>query len=516
MTVDRRCLAVLAGLFAVAVILAVIMVRPIESGSIGPDAAAPVIHFERITAGRHLEGYLGQTPKPLLTVVYGGLYSLTHDWRAISWSAIIAYALSVVLATALAWRLAGATAGAFIAIGFLGSSALLVDLAYAYAVCWALLAWLVAGLAVTARPPHYGWAGLALMLGSLARIETLLVVGTATVAIAVAEFRAWRHQGPPPPRAAYLVLVGFLSIAVLLAHDWLLTGDPLFWANIAQEASENVGGVRGPVRVALWLAQHVATMAPLLPFAAFGVVVLIRRRDWQLALGLLALGPGIAAFLLLLAVRGTFVSARYAAPIDLALLFLAGLGTTVVDVPLVRRRISRYLRSQSARRLLPVAVGALAGLAFAPIGPLDPEVRRVAAEQVRLHANARQAMEAIRGSLVAPPSWRTFDSSGGSQARALLIVPSQLRAQAVVDLDLPLTAVTKAKANQIDAAKGRPEIGQIIYRDRVAVGDSPMYAMFEVDQPVAFDRFSVVPILVDPINGMWVVRIAEAGAAAPG
>src|SRR6266516_1189049 len=97
-------LATLGGLFLVAATLGVVMVRPIESGSIGPDAAAPVIHFERIAAGRHLEGYLGQTPKPLLTLVYGALYSVTHDWRSIAWSAIAAYALAVVLATSLAWR----------------------------------------------------------------------------------------------------------------------------------------------------------------------------------------------------------------------------------------------------------------------------------------------------------------------------------------------------------------------------------------------------------------------------
>jgi hypothetical protein len=214
----------------------------------------------------------------------------------------------------------------------------------------------------------------------------------------------------------------------------------------------------------------------------------------------------VAAFLVFLAARGTFVSARYAAPIDLSLLFTAGLGLTIVDVPLIRRRLSRVLRSGRTRQLLPVAAGAAAALAFAPLGPLDRDVRTVVAEQVRLHANARQAMEVIRDSLGRVPSWRTTRPDT-AQARILVIVPSQLRAQAVVDLDLPLTAVAKAKASQLNPAKGRPEVGQIIYRDRVDVGDSTAFAIFEVDRQVTIGRFSVVPLLADPIRGMWVVRI---------
>ena len=500
-------LAALGGLFLVATTLAVVMVRPIESGSIGPDAAAPVIHFERIAAGHHLEGYLGQTPKPLLTLVYGALYGVTHDWRSIAWSAIAAYALAVVLATSLAWRLCGAISGAFMAVAFLGSSTLLVDIASAYAVSWALVTWLIAGLAVTARPPRYGVLGIALMLGSLARIETLLVVGAAATAILLAEVHArWRHR-PVPTRPAYLVLVGFLAIPVLFVHDWLLTGDPLFWARIAQENSEGVANIRGPIQVVLWLGLHVFTMAALVPFAALGAIQLARRREWQLGLGLLVLGPGVAAFLVFLAARGTFVSARYAAPIDLSLLFTAGLGLTIVDVPLIRRRLSHALRSGRTRELLPVAAGAAAALAFAPFGPLDRDVRNIVAEQVRLHANARQAMQVIRVSLGPVPSWRT-NPPDTAQARILVIVPSQLRAQAVVDLDLPLTAVAKAKASQLNPAKGRPEIGQIIYRDGVDAGDSTDFAIFEVDRQVTIGRFSVVPLLVDPIRGMWVVRIA--------
>ena len=138
------------GLFIVAVLLELVVLRPFASASIGPDAAAPVVHFLRITSGQHLEGYLGQTPKPLLTLVYGVLYSLFHDWRPIVWASIAVFAACVVLGGVLGRRVAGVAGGAFIAVGILLSSVLLADLMLAYSVSWALLGWLVAGLAVTA------------------------------------------------------------------------------------------------------------------------------------------------------------------------------------------------------------------------------------------------------------------------------------------------------------------------------------------------------------------------------
>ena len=89
----RWRVAILGGLFVVAFVIAFAMVRPIASASIGPDAAAPVIHFERLLAGQRLDGHLTQTAKPLLTAIYGVLYAATGDWRPIAWAAIAAFAL---------------------------------------------------------------------------------------------------------------------------------------------------------------------------------------------------------------------------------------------------------------------------------------------------------------------------------------------------------------------------------------------------------------------------------------
>lgn len=503
-----RRFALLGGLFLAAAAFAFLLVRPIDTASIGPDAAAPVVHFQHIVAGHHLEGYLGQTPKPLLTVIYGILYSTTQDWRAIAWASIAAFALCVVLGGLLGQRIGGLAGGAFVAVGFAISAVLLTDVAYAYAVCWALLAWLVAALAVTARPPRYAIAGLALMLGTLARLETLIVVVVATGGLALAEIVARRSDRPRPDRRAYLILLGFLAIPVMLVHDLLLTGDPLFWAKIAQLNSVGAAGIRGPLQVAVWLAAHLAGEAPLLPLAALGAFVLIRQRQWALVLGLLALGPGVAAFLVYLGARGIFVSARYADAIDLALLFTAGMGLLAIDAPLVRRLLSRSVPAVRRWVFVPVVAGALAGLAFAPIGLLDTTVRNTILTQVRLHANEQRAMAAIRAELRSPSACLTAARASGVPVRSMVIVPSRLRVQAVVDLGLPLTEV--AKPGGITKVAGIPAPGQIIYHDRLDAETGKAFAIYEIDHPVTLGAVRLVPLLADAKRSFWVVRVDQA------
>jgi hypothetical protein len=503
-----RRLAVLGGLFLVAATYAFLLLRPVETAPIGPDAAAPVVHFQHIVAGRHLEGYLGQTPKPLLTVVYGVIYSAAHDWRPVAWAAIAAFALCVVLGGLLGYRVGGYVSGAFVAVGILLSTVLLTDLALAYSVSWALLAWLVAGLAVTSERPRYGIAGVALMIGTLARLETLIVVIVAAGSLAVAEILARRGRGPRPARGAYLILLGFLAIPVMLLHDWLLTGDPLFWAKIAQLNSVGAANIRGPLQIAASLGLHLAGMAPLLPLAAIGAFILVRQRRWPLALGLLALGPGVAAFLVYLGFRGVFVSARYVAPIDMSLLFTAGLGLPAVDAPTVRRWLSGTLPIDRHRVLVPVLVGVLGALFFAPKGIVDSSTRTFIATQVQLHANEQRAMAAIRAELGSPSACLTAARSSDPPVHSTVIVPSRLRVQAVVDLDLPLTDV--AKPSGITRVAGLPAPGQIVYHDRLDGQTDKSYAIYEIDHPVVVGAVRLVPLLADVKRGMWVIRVDDA------
>ena len=104
----------MVGVFLASVAVAAYVIRPWIAAPLAFDTAASVLHFDRIVSGHYLERPLTTTPKPNLTLVYGLIYSATHDWRAISFAALGAWGLSVVLAARLAWRLGGALAAAFL------------------------------------------------------------------------------------------------------------------------------------------------------------------------------------------------------------------------------------------------------------------------------------------------------------------------------------------------------------------------------------------------------------------
>src|SRR5215210_3959513 len=110
---DRRpelSTLLVAGAFILAALAGLWIVRPIAVAPIGPDAAAPVIAWERLVAGHRLEGYLSQTSKPLLTAVYGVAYAIAGDFRAVSIVAILSFAALAAAATRLALRLSGLAA----------------------------------------------------------------------------------------------------------------------------------------------------------------------------------------------------------------------------------------------------------------------------------------------------------------------------------------------------------------------------------------------------------------------
>jgi hypothetical protein len=504
--------AVPIGLFLASVAYAVALVRPISSAAIGRDAAAPVIHFERILAGRHLETYIGITSKPLITVINGVLYTISHDWRPVVWAEIAAFALCVVFGWILGRRVAGLAAGAFVGVGILVSPALVDELAFAHAVPWALLMWLIAGLAVTADRPRYALAGIALAAGATARLEGLLVVALALVVLIAAESMGRLRRRPPPPRGAYLLLLGFLAIPVMLLHDWLLAGDPLLWAKIAQINSDAAPDtVQSPLWVMGWLGLHLMSQAPLVLLAGLGAFQLLRRRSWPLVFGLLALGPGVAAFLVALAIRDVFFSARYAETMDLALLVAAGIGLSAIDVPALHASVSRFADSSGRALVASVTAGAIAAAAFAPIGVLDATLRQTVGHEIQLLRDEQRAVEAIRRALAGVPSWRdgTGQLSGG---RPRLLVPARLLEQLIVDLDLSALAVARTTPTGVDISKGRLLVGQIVYHDRLDDVADARYAVLEVDQPTTIGSVRLVPLLADKSRGMWVLRVDPAAS----
>jgi len=500
-----------AALLGVATLVAVVRIRPQAAGQIGYDSAAAVLYFDRIMAGRHLEAFVAATPKALLTVVYGATHAIFGDWRVISALSVLVYGLNVTLAALLAKRLAGPVAAGFAAVGLIGSVALLEDASAAYAVGWAVLGWLVAGLALTWSRPRYALAGTALLLAGLARFETLLIAGTATVVLVGATVAARRWPSLRPPRAAWLLLISLAAFPLQMIHDWLLTGDP-FWAEAVPAIVSADVQVIGPVTALQHAISHYLSMGPLVLLALLGAAHLVTRKAWAIALGLAVLGPGIVAFIVFLAARQIYISGRYFYPADIAVLFAASLGVGTLRVPVLRlRRISRDLPA-ALRVVGPILGGAIvAALVVSPYAPLDRDLTKKIRTNLALFQNVNAALPAMRAAIDAIPGVRAFPSDGSPRRRgddrAVLLVPFLLQPRLAVDLGLPVTAISSSSAARISATGSYPAPGQIVYHDSRNDLPAAPFRLLEVTAPTTVGSIRIVPLAADPVRQFWLVRI---------
>lgn len=499
-------------LFLLGCLSAAFVSLPLRTGQVGYDSAASVLYFDRLTAGRQLEAFVTATPKPLLTIVYGVIHALFGDWRVISWLAIVAFGLSVSLAGALALRLGGVTAAAFTAAAFLTSPTLLLDVSLSYALVWALLGWLAAGLALTDRRPRYGLAGLALLLAGMARFESLLLAAAAVVAVAVWVLLARRRRVAGPPRRAWLVAIGLLALPIQLLHDWLLTGEPLFSQIVPVRGS--VGApLLGAVGRAVWLGQRYLDSGALVALALLGAILLIRRRRWPVLAGLAVLGPGVGAFLIYLEARQIYVSTRYAGPIDLAVLFAAGIGFGAVAVPALSGMLGAVAGSRRAG--LRIAVSALAAILIAASSRTLLAAVSTSRNNLALHRATDAAERVIAPALTAGAGSRDVPAArpgawSEAPSNAVLLVPVLLRPQMAVDLGLPLTAVDGLDASRLAPGGRGLRVGQIVFHHRRADGPDAAFAILEVSAATTVGSLRIVPLASDVRLGWWVVRIDSA------
>jgi hypothetical protein len=557
-------LAIGGGLLAI--VLAAVVIRPLEAATIDPDAAASVLYFERLVGGTRLEAFVPTTPKPLLTVVYGLAWSALHDWRALVWATIVAFGIAVVLAGWWIARVGRAAAGrsgpwaasagsivaaSFVMTGLAVSPDLVLEVSRANSLVWALFGWLVAGLAMTGARRHPGLAGAALLVAGLARFETFAIVGAAGLALVAQAILARAGRGRPTAHRDWLVLVGALALPIACVHDLLLTGDPLYWATVpARYTQLYVPGAEpvGPLEYARVLVSRYTPEWPLLALAGIGLATLVARRVWVGVVGLAGLGGGVVVLLFLLAARGTYISARYDEPLDLALLGLAGIGlgalvATVVAAVVAkvaagrtrssgRGRSAGELRSageqpgwagevRSAREqpgwagvLLAAAGGAsLALVAAWPPALLDARVGRELDLVRTASANAGAYMSRL--SELAAPSEPADVAGGGSgsgprpagapladPAGARVFVPSLLRPRIAVEAGAPLTALGDTYAAFVAPVPWTGlHAGQRIYHDRAADRPDALDEALEAD-PLILGQAQASVELIDDARGV--------------
>jgi hypothetical protein len=473
-----------------------LLVRLPGPATLDPDEHAAVLYFDRLVAGDRLEEPLLSSPKPLLTVVHGLAWRAGHDWRLLEALGVAAFALAVVCLARAAGRLGGPPAGAATVLAVAGSGPLVLQAARGNSMVFALAGWSVALDALTrgtgptgsgrdgSPGPAWGLAAGALLVAGLARAESWLLLPLA----AGYGLLAWRRG----ERRAVLLVLPLAAPLLWLAHDWLLTGDPLYAVRVPGRYTDLVSG-RQVVPPADWLAlvaRRYLADPLLLALAAAGAIWLARRRAWLWLVALGATGIGVLALLGLQAWQGTYISWRYFDPADLAVRLTAAFGAAA----LATWAAGRLVRGRGA------VAGAvlLVGVACWPLAPGDPVVSSTLDRDTRLSANAATAIGVLAP--VAAEQGTIVTASGPQRVRV------------AVELGLPLERVRDlflaGRAAPLDQALAG---SAAVFHD--ADGDRPTerFAPLSVTVPRRVGKVSLVPLRTDPGRGLYVHRIQEQG-----
>jgi hypothetical protein len=548
-----------------------VLIRLPGPAVLDPDEHAAALYFDRLAAGQRLEEPLLSAPKPLLTLVHGLAWTVGHDWRLLEALTVAAFALAVVCLARAAGRLAGWPAAAAVAVAVAGSGPLVLQTARGNSLVFALAGWSVALDALTRSPPGplevparsdaparpdasaggaaptggsgarpgWGLAAAALALAALARVEGWLLLPLA----AAYGVLAWRRG----ERRAALLLAPLAVPLLWLAHDWLLTGDPLYALGVPERYTDLVAG-REIVPPASWLAlvgRRYAADPLLLALAAAGAVWLARRRAWVWLAGLGVASVGVLTLLGFEAWQGTYVSWRYFDPADVAVRLAGAIAAARLSTAAVPRlrpaaaRIATAIAASGRRRVLtehhPPAVaggrrrvptehhdppagaasgrglsgaawaGATAGAALLvgvacwPLAPWDPGVDSTLDRDTRLSANAATAVGVLRPVAEEPGT--------------IVAVSGPQRVRVALELGLPLDRVRDlflaARAAPLDRALAG---SAAVFHD--ADGDRPpeRFAPLSVTTPTTVGTVELEPLRTDPRRGVYVHRVREAGS----
>jgi hypothetical protein len=503
-----------------------LLVRLPGPATLDPDSHASVLYFDRLVAGDRLEDPLLSSPKPLLTVVHGLAWHAGHDWRLLEAVSVAGFALAVVCLARAAARLGGPPAAAAAALAVAGSGPLVLQAARGNSMIFALAAWSVALDALTSARTGgdrggsraaWGVAAAALVVAGLARAESWLLLPL----VAGYGLVVWRRGD----RRGLLLLLPLAAPLLWLAHDWLLTGDPLYAVRVPGRYTDLVSG-RQAVPPGDWIAlvaRRYAADPLLLVLAGAGTVWLFRRRTWVWLAALGTTGFGVLALLGLEAWQGTYVSWRYFDPADVALRLTAALGAAALATAAAGRLAGR---GREGGPMPAVAVGGpgrwagvgavggrgwwagvaavagavlLVGAACWPLAPGDPLVGSTLDRDSRLSANTATAVTVLRP-LAADPG-------------AVIVASGPQRLRVAVELGLSLDRVRDLFLAGRAAPLDRALAGSVaVFHD--ADGDRPpeRFAPLSITTPTRVGSVELVPLRTDPDRGLYVHRVAQRGS----
>jgi hypothetical protein len=465
-----------------------VLVRLPGPAGLDPDEYAAALYFDDLVHGRRLQEFLLSAPKPLLTLVHGLAWAVTHDWRAGVALTVAAFAVAVTALARAAWRLAGPPAALAVTVAMVGSSALVLQVARGNSVIWALAGWAVA-LDALARPRRrWGLAAAALLLAGLARAESWLLLPPAAVLGLV----AWRRG----ERRALLLLAPLAAPLLWAGHDLLLAGDALYSLKVPERYTEVVSG-RQVIPPAGWielLARRYARSPLLGALALLGVVWLARRRAWLWLGGIGALTVGTLALLGAEAWRGTYISFRYYDPADAGVRVLGALGVAW----LAAAALAWLGRRRQARARLAAAGAVVAGAVMAaacwPLAPLDAGVGPTLDRADRSSRNTASAIRALRPVAAAPAS--------------VVAVSGPQRYRVVLELGLPLERVRDLYLGTLAQPLEQALAGAAaVYHDRGGDQPAPRFGPLELTGTGRLGVLEVEPLLTDPGQGLYVLQV---------
>ncbi len=519
---------VVVGAMLATLLVSLVILRPFGPAMNDSDSAASVVYFQHLVGGRQLEAMVTTTPKPLLTIVYGITWSLTGAWSTLTLETIVVFTVAVGLTTSIMLRIGLPAAAAFAVVALVGWPELLVEVAHANSLIWALAGWLIAAWALGRGSPRPWLVGGAVFLAALARIETFWLVGAAAAAVAVLGVRGFgprRTAGTRDEetttirRLAPVVIGGALALAVMGLHDWLLTGQAFFWAGVPASYTAIVDpGLRPLDLREFWgrlVVPHYAHDVPTLALAIVGIAGLVASRRWLLATAIVALAAGVFVTLALLAVRGVYVSDRYWEEADVALRLAAAFGAGWLVLLAGRRGRALLGRDSVADRLRTPALAGLGiavalVLAWSVIGRAEIDKPLDASRTASIHLDL---VEPRLGPLLAGATGAVVAAHGVElplvdPAAARLIAPRADLWRIVADTGVPLPAIGDSflafRATD-PATLLRP--GQWVFHDVTVDGRGGRYAVLEVSRPEVVGSIRIVPILADPASGIWLLRI---------
>jgi len=455
-----------------------------------PDEHASSRYFQLLIHRRRLGEFVYSAPKPLLTVVDGVAWTLTHDWRAITALTVAAFAVAVVTLARAAGRLVqgfgGPVVAAAVTVALTSSGALILQVARGNSVVWALAGWGVAADALTRGRRRWGIAGVALLLASLARAESWLLLPLAA-ALAVL---GWRRG----ERRALLLLLPLAAPLLWFGHDLALSGDALYSLRVPERYTDLISGrqVIPPGRWLVQLGRRYGRSPLLAALALAGLAWLLRQRAWLWLAGLGAMTLGLLTVLGLDAWHGTYISFRYFDPADAGVRILAAFATAWVG-PLARRaRLPAGMVAHAA-----AGGGAVALLVAAcwPLAPADPAVRSTLDRGVALSRNAAAAIRVLRPVAAVPGT--------------VVAVSGPQRIRVAVELGLPLGRVRDLLvATQTEPLAQALSGSAAVFHD--AAGDQPAarFAPLTLTAPGRVGGLLAIPLLADPRRGVYVLRIA--------